>query len=144
VPKLFAVAILSAALLFGGESAIVTSPRFEETRRPSRKMWLASVALLAAASVADAASSWGRPELNPVLRSANGRFGGRAVGIKCGLVGATLTMEWLLGRNRPQADRPFAWMNFAAGAGTAAAALHNKLNSAAPRPAVPLAASGTM
>jgi hypothetical protein len=147
VTKLFVAALLSAALLFGGEPIIepaFVTPSRPETHRSSRRMFWASVAVLAAASVADAASSWGRPELNPALRGTNGRFGTRAIAIKSGLVGATLAAEWLLGRNRPQSDRPFAMMNFAAGGGTAAVALRNKLNSPAPRPALPLNTSGTM
>jgi hypothetical protein len=147
VTKLIVAALLSTAFLFGGEPVIdpafVASAR-TETRRPSRKMFWASVAVLAAASVADAASSWGRPELNPALRGANGRFGTRAIAIKSGLVAASLTVECLLGRNHAEAARPFAVMNFAAGAGTAAVALRNKLNSSAPRPALPLNTSGTM
>jgi hypothetical protein len=147
VTKLFVASLLSAALLFGGESVIepaFVAPSRTESHRPSRRMFWASVAVLAAASIADVASSWGRQELNPALRGSNGRFGTRAVGMKCGLVGATMTVEWLLGRNHPEAARPFALMNFAAGAGTAAVALRNKLNSPAPRPALPLNDSGTM
>ena len=86
-----------------------------------RKLWLVSLAALTAANVADAQSSWGRPELNGILGA---RFGGRGIAIKVGINGA-----WIVGQvivlRRHRAYRAFAVGNFAAAGVFTGAAVHN-------------------
>jgi hypothetical protein len=56
---------------------------------PQSKLYSISVAALIGANAADLASSWGRPELNPLLTpgSTGGRFGWQSATIKLGLAG---------------------------------------------------------
>ena len=79
-----------------------------------RRSWLASIGALLVTNAADAHSSWGAPERNPVLRSADGRFRHRAIGIKIGIVSGLVIGQALLIRKRPDAARPCAAINFAA------------------------------
>lgn len=58
----------------------------------------ASVAAVSACASLDAASSWGRVELNPVLAGRDQRFGGRGIAIKAGITGAWLGAQWLTRR----------------------------------------------
>ena len=97
----------------------------ERTERRPRKLWLWSVGALIAANVVDAHSSWSYPERNGLLRSAGGQFGARAVGIKSGIAGAVIGIEWLAGRKIPRADPIFATVNFATGAAMTRTAIHN-------------------
>lgn len=46
----------------------------------------------------DMASSWGRPELNPLLRSADGRFGGKGLAAKLAVFGGVEVIKWRLAR----------------------------------------------
>jgi hypothetical protein len=55
-------------------------------------VWRASVATLAAANVADVATSWGGYELNPVL--GRGPFGARQTVIKSGIAAGVVVAEW--------------------------------------------------
>jgi len=80
---------------------------------------------LAAASAADVHSSWGRPEGNPLLRGPDGRFGGRALGIKLGAAGAAGLAQWLALRRRPQWEGNVAALNFALAAWTGAVGASN-------------------
>lgn len=68
-----------------------------------------SLGSLAAASAADAATSWGRNELNPML--GGGRFGGRAMALKLSFtVGGTVAQRPLL--KSPQGCRAASIGNF--------------------------------
>ena len=78
---------------------------------------------MAAASVADAATSMGKGELNPALRSPDQRFGARGIEIKSGIVAGTLLTGWLATRKHSRA--PAVVANFATAAVYGATALHN-------------------
>lgn len=60
------------------------------------KRHLGDSAIHLGATSLDAASSWGRPELHPLLRSADGRFGARGLGGKLAVYGAVEVTKWLL------------------------------------------------
>lgn len=60
------------------------------------KRHLGDTAIHLGATSLDAASSWGRIELNPLLRSADGRFGARGVGIKLAIFGGVEFAKWSL------------------------------------------------
>lgn len=75
-----------------------------------RRLWNWSVAALAAGNAADTFSSLGRHELNPVLGV--GKFGPRATGMKIGISMATIGVQYLLLRRRPEAAKKMAYINF--------------------------------
>ena len=83
-------------------------PMMAESRGHKLLKW--SWGALVAGNVADSASSWGRPELNPVLGP---RFGSRSTAIKFAVTGAVIGVEALLTRKHSELERPFAWGNFA-------------------------------
>jgi hypothetical protein len=120
IKKLVALATLACSLSFAG--GLVTSTRPE---RPGKKLWWASVAAVAAASVFDAGSSWGKREMNPLLQSPNGRFGARSIEIKSALVGAGLAFQWLAFRRHPHLAKPLGVLNLSVAGMTAGAAVHN-------------------
>lgn len=53
---------------------------------------------LASTSALDAHSSWNKPELNPVLRSEDGRFRWRGIAIKAAVTGGVLSGSHFLKR----------------------------------------------
>ena len=88
-----------------------------------KRLWKWSLAAVAAGNTADLMTSMGRHELNPVLGI--GTFGLRATGIKIGISTATIGMQYLLVRRRPQAARKLAYVNFGMAAATGGAAAYN-------------------
>ncbi len=113
-----------AALFFSG----FLFPAFSQEYPPHYrlgKLWKISLAALAGATAADAASSWNRPEANPVLRNSNGQFGTQGVGIKIGLAGAVAVTQYMLARKGLKYERVAAFANFAAAGVFGAAAIHN-------------------
>lgn len=88
-------------------------------------LWKLSAVALAGALAADTASSWGRPELNPLVRGQAGRFDGRSFGLKAGIAGGGLLAQYLLLRKAPQAEKAAAWTNFGAAGLLGAAAIRN-------------------
>lgn len=59
---------------------------------------LADSGIHLAATSLDMASSWGRPELNPLLRSADGRFGARGLTVKLAVFGGVEVIKWRIAR----------------------------------------------
>lgn len=94
---------------------------------PVRKLWLVSLATLAAANGADIHSSWGKPERNAALAGPNGAFGARGVLLKSGLQGGLMATEILLLRRRPGKAlcRFLTVVNFGAAAVVSGTAVHN-------------------
>ena len=90
-----------------------------------RRLWLASIGAMILANVADAHSSWGAPEGNPVLRSSDGRFRYRAIGIKVSIVSGLVIGHAVLLRRRPDAARACAGANFVAAGAFAGVAIRN-------------------
>lgn len=89
------------------------------------RAWKISVIAVLASQAADAASSYGMPELNPVLAGPSGRFGARAVGIKLGATAAILGLEYLLVKKRPGAARVLTRLNWSGAAVTSGLAAYN-------------------
>lgn len=73
-----------------------------------------SKAALIAASAADIASSWGKPEANPLLRSTNGTYGARGVSIKLAFVGGAFVAQRFIAKRCHDCAAPLAITNFAA------------------------------
>lgn len=57
---------------------------------------LGDTALHLGATSADAATSWGRVELNPLLRNSRGEFGARGLALKFGIFGGVELTKWSL------------------------------------------------
>jgi len=99
-----------------------------QAHRPSRggypgTLYRLSVAVLLSGAAADAASSWGRPELNPVLRDARGRFGTRGLVVKVSVTGGIAAVAHLVSRRHPRAASA---VNFAVGSAWHGAAARNR------------------
>lgn len=89
-----------------------------------RRLWIASLCAVAAASAFDAASSWGKLEGNPILASHDGTFGGRGVSLKAGLVGVLVVRQFTMRHNTAWRSR-FTIANFGAAAMYAGVAARN-------------------
>lgn len=94
---------------------------------PPDKLFSASEITLAGAAVADAASSWGLTERNPMLGN---QFDSRSVAIKAGITGAVLLAERRALHNCIPEEcryrrRIFKVINFVAAGGYSAAAVWN-------------------
>jgi hypothetical protein len=106
------LAMLAGSCL--AQSRPISNTLIEEPgpRRVSR-LWVASSIALLAATSADMASSWGRYEANPMLRSADGRFGVRGASIKLAMAGAIIVPQMFFMRRSPRWQRLFTIANFA-------------------------------
>jgi hypothetical protein len=81
-----------------------------------------SVAAVVAANVADAGTSWGAREANPLL----GRtFDGRAAAVKAGVTGAMLMFERTAIRRGYATRRKCTWINWAISGGLGLVAYRN-------------------
>lgn len=113
--------IVSGAIVF----ALLSLPGWAgETRKA--KIWRISMVVLGGATTADAYSSWGKREANPLLQTTSGQFGARSVALKASFTGAAMFMQWRLARKDPKITPYLATANFAAAAiftGAAARAL---------------------
>jgi hypothetical protein len=128
-PLLMIVALTLALLLpmsLGAQS-------FQENpvRRPGKKFWM-SVAALGIATFADAYSSRGRVERNPLLQNEHGRFSaGRAMMIKSATAAGVVGLElWMMRRHPgPGTERASTFANFASAGIFAGVAVYNSGNS---------------
>jgi hypothetical protein len=122
--------------LFSADSALTTLPAatVEPSLRPAEPnrtlahgsaFYSWSAAILAVSGVADVASSWHRPEANPVMAGPQSTFGGRSVAIKLGLVGTSFLLERVVLRHRPDLYRRIAWLNLGIAGAQAAVVGHN-------------------
>ena len=116
----FSLIVLLALPAAYAETLVTPRP---EKRQGRGKWWKISAVLLAAATSADAASSWGHQEANPLLRSGNGRFGGQAIALKALVLGGAVGAQYFLLKRHPKAEKYGAVTNMIlAGALSAAAA----------------------
>ena len=125
----------SASLLTaGGPLAVAPNPAMELSLRTiephhavprGRTFYRWSVAILAASGAADIASSWGRPEANPVLASPGSTFGAGSAALKVGLVGSSFLLERVVLRHRPDLYRHVAWLNIGIAGAQGAVVRHN-------------------
>ena len=96
-----------------------------------RRIWKWSLAALAGAHAADALTSSGRYELNPLL--GRGPFGARAVGIKAGISTGGIAIQYFILKHHPAAARKAAFINFAMAGLTGGTATRNRFFVAAPQ-----------
>ena len=106
-------ASLTASLSFAD---ILEHPRSlkEETKiqEKAQKRWIWSAVALSAASFADVHSSWGKRESNAMLRSADGIFGAKGLGVKLGIVSGIVLSQHLLVNRSPAFAKPLTYANF--------------------------------
>ena len=115
--RVSAVLLLFTVLLLPSASAADRPARW-------RTVWRVSQALLAGADAADAASSWGKHETNPLVRTGQS-FGYGSLAIKLGaLTGGVVAQHFIL-RKAPYQTPLFASANLAVAAMLGAAAVHN-------------------
>jgi len=109
--RLACFALLSVTCF--AQSRHITIAHVEDTPpRHTSRLWVASCVALVAATSADMASSWGRNEANPILRSADGRFGARGVSIKLAMAGAMIAPQFFVMKRAPGSQRLFTIANF--------------------------------
>lgn len=89
------------------------------------RAWKLSLVPLVASQALDAGSSWGHMEKNPLLASSNGRFEGRAAGIKFGTVGVAIAAEYFLLKRHPKIAKFIIQANCGSAAVTTGLAVHN-------------------
>ena len=65
----------------------------------------------------------GQYELNPVL--GRGRFGGRQIGIKVGVLGSAALVQLIIAGRHPEYGKPLAYVNLGYSAVTGAVAVSN-------------------
>lgn len=80
---------------------------------------------LVAASAADVASSYHRPERNPVMRNHVGEVGAKAVALKSAIVLLVLGSHRLIGRRHPKLRRHLAWTRLGLAGLYLGASIHN-------------------
>jgi hypothetical protein len=79
--------------------------------RRAATVWKLSIAAMLGATAMDAATSVGKNERNPILRSSDGMFGGRGIAIKSSLAALCIVPQILL-RNHREFRKPFIIANF--------------------------------
>lgn len=97
--------------------------------RPKPNLYHWSLAALAAANVADVATTWGRPELNPAL-GGTPRFGLVSLVAKSALCGGSFLLQRKLIHSHPGSRRSFTWVNFVMAGGLGGVAVHNQSRGA--------------
>jgi hypothetical protein len=109
--------LLALALLLSAAPAPAASRFWRTMNRISQVAFVAG-------NAADAHSSYGRQELNPVLAGRDGRFGSRAITIKAGIGAGWLIFQHTTNRHGKR-DAPYTVANFAAGTTLGAIARRN-------------------
>jgi hypothetical protein len=89
-----------------------------------RTVWHLSQAMLTAGDAADAASSWGKNEANPLVRAGQ-RFSYGSLAIKMGALTGGLVAQRYIVRQAPHKTPLFACANLAAAAMLGVVAEHN-------------------
>lgn len=95
--------------------------------RPKITSWKLSLIALAAAHTADAATSWNKHELNPVLSAPGASFGWQALAIKAAFAGASVSLQAVLLHRRPEFARKFAAVNYVQAGVIGGVAVHNSM-----------------
>ena len=99
----------------------------EESRihEKAQKRWMWSALALGAASFADVTSSWGKLEANGLLRSSNGTFGAKGLGLKMGMMGGILYGQHLILKKNPALANAMTYTNFGMAGVKSAVAMRN-------------------
>ena len=100
-------------------------PGVEVRTGHGQKLLRISMGVLAAATVADAATSWNRMEANPLLQGPNGRFGAKGMSLKFALAGSTIAAQWMMSKKMPGSARTMAIANYSMSGILTGVAVHN-------------------
>jgi hypothetical protein len=105
---------------------VLLLPSASAADRPARwrTVWRVSQVLLAGADAADAASSWGKHETNPLVRTGQS-FGYGSMAIKLGALTSGVVAQHFILRKAPYQTPLFASANLAVAGILGAAAVHN-------------------
>jgi len=105
---------------------VLLLPSASAADKPARwqTVWRISQALLAGADAADAASSWGKHETNPLMRTGQ-RFGYGSLAIKLGALTGGVVAQHLILRRAPYQTPLFASANLGGAVLLGVAAEHN-------------------
>jgi hypothetical protein len=117
-----------------GQSRLAVEGLRRPSWEPGRASYASSVAALVAANALDIHSSYGKYEVNPVVAGSGGRFTGRSVAVKSGIVAGTLLVQWLIVRKHPDWKAKLAWLNWGTAGMYSGVALRNYT---VPRPGTP-------
>ena len=104
------------------------NPCYGQATSRWKRVWKVSVAVLAAANVADASTSAGCYEANPLLQNRQRQFSaGRAIAVKSAASGGLLLVQLLMMKRRPEErlEKPAAILNFAAAAAVGSVSYRN-------------------
>ena len=93
-------------------------------RTHTSRLWVVSCLALIAATSFDSASSWGKYEGNPLLRSSDGRFGAKGLMIKSAIGGGSLVPQILFHKHRKM-ERVFTIANFVQAGWYTGVGIHN-------------------
>jgi hypothetical protein len=111
---------------FANPAVPAAKPSIDQTAlTAAKRAWKISLAPFAAGQTLDAASSYGRPELNPLIASSDGGFGTKAAIVKVGVSGALVGVEYLLVRKYPRSARVLAKLNWSGAVLSTSLAVHN-------------------
>ena len=88
------LALLAVATAWGASPHYL--PREPVEPEPISTHWKISAVALSAGAALDVASSWQRPEANPVYRGGNGRFGSKGIAIKAVIIGGNLALQYVV------------------------------------------------
>ena len=101
-------------------------PAASAAERPGRwhTLWHVSEALLVAGNAADAATSWGKYETNPMLRTGQS-FGYGSLAIKLAMTAGSVAVQHYVAHKSPNHIRYFIPANLAAAAALGFVAAHN-------------------
>lgn len=105
----------TAAFLLLFTLLLVPSASAADRRTRWHTVWRVSQVLLAAADAADAASSWGKYEVNPLMRTGH-RFSYGSLAIKLGVLAGGLGAQHYIQRKAPERTPLLASANLAAAA----------------------------
>jgi hypothetical protein len=119
-----ATGVLLAAILTTTETARAENPP-PVTRETLSAAWKRSLLPLVASQSIDAASSYGFREQNPLLADPDGSFGIKAAGVKFGVTGALIAVEYVLLKKFPKTGKFFAIVNWSGAGVTTGLAIHN-------------------
>ena len=89
------------------------------------KIYHWSEAALIAGNTLDVQSSYGKPELNILLKDRSGQFGAKGVAIKAGVIVGILFTERYICKREEKAKKPLTFLNFGVGAVTTGFAVRN-------------------
>lgn len=105
-------------------SRSMVQPEVRKTERKTME-WKLSLLALAAAHSADAATSWNKRELNPMLSPNSGAFGLQTLAIKCAISAGSIGLQLVLLKRHPELVKWFARINFVESGVIGATAMHN-------------------